>query len=51
MVKEMTVEQVAKQKYESSKSSPCWIIIHNDVYDVTKFLKEVRTLNSYYLKI
>lgn len=51
MVKEITAEQVAKQKYDKRKmSSPCWIIIHNDVYDVSKFLHEVGTLNCFIRK-
>ncbi|XP_026331389.1 cytochrome b5-like [Hyposmocoma kahamanoa] len=38
MSKEITMEQVARQRY--SKRSPYWIVIHNDVYDVTNFLNE-----------
>ncbi|XP_026313771.1 cytochrome b5-like [Hyposmocoma kahamanoa] len=41
MNKEISVEKVASHKFDKkNKSSVCWIIIHNTVYDVTKFLKE-----------
>lgn len=46
MSKEITVDQVASQKFDKKKaSSLCWIIIHNVVYDVTKFLNEVSVPN------
>ena len=35
----ITLEEVKNHKGASS----CWIIIHNKVYDVTKFLDEVRS--------
>lgn len=42
MNKEITVDQVAMQKFDKKNtSSMCWIIIHNVVYDVTKFLNAV----------
>ncbi|CAO3676476.1 unnamed protein product [Umbelopsis ramanniana] len=36
MSKKFTVEQVAEHNSEND----CWIIVHDKVYDVTKFLKE-----------
>ncbi|CAK1585287.1 unnamed protein product [Parnassius mnemosyne] len=36
MVREISIEEV--RKHRDSKS--VWIIIHNDVYDVTNFLEE-----------
>lgn len=36
MSKNLTLDEVKKHKDEKS----VWIIIHNDVYDVTKFLEE-----------
>lgn len=42
----ITMEQVARQKY--SERSPCWIVIHNNVYDVTNFLNEVGVLLCVY---
>ncbi len=39
-VKIITSEEVSKHNEKSST----WIIIHGDVYDVTNFLEEVKTL-------
>ncbi len=36
MSKTFTKEEVAKH----NKAEDCWIIVHNKVYDVTKFLSE-----------
>lgn len=47
MVREISSEEV--KKHRDGKS--VWIIIHNDVYDVTSFLEEVKhgkCFNFYY---
>lgn len=44
MNKEISVEKVASHKFHKKSKSSVWIIIHNTVYDVTKFLKEVGVL-------
>lgn len=42
MDKEISIELVESHKFDKKdKSSVCWIIIHNTVYDVTRFLNEV----------
>lgn len=47
MSTEFTVEQVASHKFDKKNSSSlCWIIIHNTVYDVTKFMKEASVPND-----
>jgi hypothetical protein len=38
-----TTEEVAQHKEKSST----WIIIHGNVYDVTKFLEEVLSVGNY----
>lgn len=41
MARQITIEEVKKHKRKNS----VWMIIHDDVYDVTRFLNEVSSLN------
>ena len=42
-LKRFTLEEVAKHKDPKGESKEVWIVLHDLVYDVTKFLDEVKS--------
>ena len=42
MAKTFTLEEVKEHKVSKGPDRSIWIVLHDKVYDVTKFLDEVR---------
>ena len=47
MAKVITLEEVQKHKSGKGEDKSVWFVIHDKVYDVTKFLDEVGERNYY----
>ena len=45
-VKKFTLAEVGKNKDPKGASKEVWIVLHDHVYNVTKFLDEVRDYSS-----
>jgi cytochrome b involved in lipid metabolism len=47
-LKRFTLEEIAKHKDPKGESKQVWIVLHDLVYDVTKFLDEVRAKGRFF---
>jgi hypothetical protein len=45
-LKRISLEEVSKHKDPKGENKQVWIVIHDHVYDVTKFMDEVRKLTT-----